>query len=481
MKKFIEVIKQKWIRQTTLTFLLIVILVAIFIVLNVWLHKMELTPIDITPEKLYTLSDESKNQVKDINQEVKIYFFGFTEDNPAVKLAKQYNNVNDKITAEIVKVTERPDLAQEYGIDSDESTGVVVQAQERNKVLTSNDFYTYDTSTYETIDITEQKLTNAIIDTTISKKPKVYFLTGHNEYQLQTDYITLPIYIQNEVNEVESLDLLTNSFPEDCDCLIIASPEKDFSDLEVEKITNYINNGGNILWMNDAIVADTNLPNVQKILDLYGVKMGKGIVLEQDTSKMILDNPEFVKPDLSYHEITKDIQNSNGVLMIDAGVIEIAETETLESLNVTSNPFITTSADSFIRTDLYIQSTSKSEGDGDGGVTTGAELIKKINDEKSSKLIIYSNCIFSSDKQIPVGTNSYLSALLIYDNKDLILNSIAYLTNREDAIRIRKDTGTVTYTATAKQDTVIRVIIFTVPFVIILIGIIVWQIRRRKR
>ncbi len=31
-------------------------------------------------------------------------------------------------------------------------------------------FYTYDTTTYETIDISEQKLTNAIIDTTIAKK-----------------------------------------------------------------------------------------------------------------------------------------------------------------------------------------------------------------------------------------------------------------------------------------------------------------------
>ena len=36
-------------------------------------------------------------------------------------------------------------------------------------------FYTYDTTTYETIDISEQKLTNAIIDTTIAKKPHVYF------------------------------------------------------------------------------------------------------------------------------------------------------------------------------------------------------------------------------------------------------------------------------------------------------------------
>ena len=40
---------------------------------------------------------------------------------------------------------------------------------------------------------------------------------------------------------------------------------------------------------------------------------------------------------------------------------------------------------------------------------------------------------------------------------------------------------TVTYTATQEQDTIIRAIIFTVPALIIIVGIIVWQVRRRRK
>ena len=66
-------------------------------------------------------------------------------------------------------------------------------------------------------------------------------------------------------------------------------------------------------------------------------------------------------------------------------------------------------------------------------------------------------------------------------NKDLVLNSLAYLSDREEDITARKNIGTVTFTATEQQDTIVRIIIFTVPIVIILVGLIVWQKRRRKK
>ena len=44
----------------------------------------------------------------------------------------------------------------------------------------------------------------------------------------------------------------------------------------------------------------------------------------------------------------------------------------------------------------------------------------------------------------------------------------------------RKNTGVATYTATVQQDKIIRTIIIAVPVAIIILGIVVWQIRRRK-
>ena len=185
MRRFIKLIKEKWLKQTSLTILLVVLILAVFAALNVFAQSLNVNPIDFTKEKIYSLSDESKNEIKDIEQNVNMYFFGYPESSSAITLGKQYENINPKIHVEIVSTSERPDLAAEYGINT-ESQLVAVASSQRYKVIDASDMYTYDQSAGTTIDITEQKLTNAILDVTISSKPQVYFLTGHDEDGIST-------------------------------------------------------------------------------------------------------------------------------------------------------------------------------------------------------------------------------------------------------------------------------------------------------
>lgn len=477
MKKIIEVIKKKWLRKTILTVCLVAILLAIYLGLNIWVQSLNINPFDFTQEQRYTLSDESKEQVKNVEEDVIIYFFGYTEESTAFSLAKQYNNVNSHITAEVVNITERPDLAQTYGITSEDSIGIVVQSEQRYKVLSSSELYTYDYTTYETIDMTEQKLTNAILDTTIADKPKVYFLTGHNEYSIDYELYTLAAYIQNDVNDIETLNLLTTAFPEDCDTLVIASPTSDFQQIEVDAITNYIQNGGNILWMSDILVNDVEMPNVQKILDLYGVSIGKGVLLETDSSKMLVNRPDFIIPTVISHEITQDVYDGTGVVLPKAGKIILSDTEELEELKVDITPIIQSTETSFYREDFNVSTTSS---DQEGVVTIALEAEKEVGEDTTSKLILFANNLFVTNEIIPV-QNYNVYPVQLANNKDIVLNSIAYLTDRGDTIRIRKDTGYVTYTATQQQDNIIRAIIFGVPVLIIIIGVVIWQVRRRKK
>ena len=46
------------------------ILIAIFIGINILIQKLELTPLDFSQEKLYTLTEESKEKVKNIEKEI---------------------------------------------------------------------------------------------------------------------------------------------------------------------------------------------------------------------------------------------------------------------------------------------------------------------------------------------------------------------------------------------------------------------------
>ena len=116
--KFIETIKKKWLINGTKTFILVVIILAVFVGISVLMKKLNLTPIDLTEDKLFTLTSESKDKVKDIDKDINIYFVGYSDDDSTLDLAKQYTKVNEKIKVEAVTQDSRPDLVQKYGIET---------------------------------------------------------------------------------------------------------------------------------------------------------------------------------------------------------------------------------------------------------------------------------------------------------------------------------------------------------------------------
>ena len=450
------------------------------------MQKQNFTPIDLTADKLFTLTDESKEQVKNIQDKVNIYFVGYKDDDTTLDLARQYTKANENITVEAVTSTDRPDLANKYGIESG-SEGIIVENGEKYKVLSSSELYTYDSKTYESISIAEEKLTAAIKSVTTDSIPKVYFLSGYSSFTLTNGMQYLNMYLQNEVNEVESLDVLsTGKVPDDCNVLVITSLKEDFTEFEKDLILEYINNGGNLMILEDPNKDNKDLTNFQAILDVYGASISNGTMFEQNTSK-IVGYTNIVLPNVSSaSKITKDIASGGNVAILGGGIINFKDSEELENLGVTVENLVTASSTAFLRTDSSITSSSVTQNDKllSGGEPIASAITKKINDEKTSKLILVANSMFASDWYVTLnsssGNSSQVVAINFYNNRDLVINAVSYLTDREDNITIRKDTGVATYTATVQQDKIIRTIIIAVPVAIIILGIVVWQIRRRK-
>lgn len=180
--KFVNTIKKKWLISGTNTLLLIAILVAIVILINSAVQSLDLTPIDCTSNKEYTLTNESKDRVKNINSDVNIYFVGYEDSATQVNLAKQYNKANSKLNVEVIDTNERTDIASKYNVTND-SKAIIIENGEKSKTLYSDDLYTYDSS-YQTIDLTEEKITSAILNVTSEKIANVYFLSGYSDYSL---------------------------------------------------------------------------------------------------------------------------------------------------------------------------------------------------------------------------------------------------------------------------------------------------------
>lgn len=477
-----EVIK-KWLSKTSLTIILIAIIIGAYVAINLLTEKANLSDIDLTKDKIFTLSETSKTIIHNINQDVEIILVKMdTYSQSVVDFAYKYKKENDKIKiTEVSNVTKYPELTAEYNL-TENTYEIIVRSGKEEKIISTSDLYTYDYSTGKEKDLTEEAITNALLSVTTENKPKLYFVSGHND-NLEYYLTNFKKSLEDEANTVESLDLLTTAkVPDDCSALVITTLNNDLKTVERDAILKYIKAGGKIILFTDANVAKTNMPNFQKVLDEYGVSISEGIMIEQDTSKMLSGSPSAIIVTVNEgSSVTDKINMSMNACFINSGKINLADDEKMEKLGVTSEILATTSDKAFYRSDLSISTTSKVSGDEEGKAVVGALLTKKIDDDKTSKLIVYSNNVFITNMQVAINSQYYIYAYELYNNQDLALNSISYLTGREDTILIRKDTEVSTYTVTEKQQIIILTIIFAVPVLIVIAGIIIWQVRRRRK
>ena len=481
MKKVIEIIKKKWLRSVALTILLIAIIVCAYLAVNLGIEKANITDLDMTKEKIYSISKQTEDKLGDLSEDVTIYTYQMKEY--VMDFLNRYTKLNDHIKIEVLEnLNAHTNWKTTYGV-GDSSSFLVATSGEKEKLLSDYDLVTYDYSTYKEVDITEEAITNAILDVTVKNKPKIYFLTGHNLYAdgyfqyFQTD-------LTDEANEVETLDLLkVNKVPDDCKVLVITALKEDITDLERDAILNYIKKGGEILLLSDPNFDKVALNNFQKVLNEYGVSISDGIIFEGDSNQMVSGAPNFVICNIAAgSSIVKNINMEMNVCLINPAKLSFASSEELEKKNVTVEEFARVSEKAFYRTDLTSSSQTKIASDEDSpNATVGAMLTKKIDDDTSSKLIVFANTGFATNAQIQVSTQYYMYAIDFYNNKDILLNSISYLTEREDTITIRKNVETVNYTVSEQQNRIILGIIFAVPIFVIILGIVIWMMRRRKK
>lgn len=101
------------------------------------------------------------------------------------------------------------------------------------------------------------------------------------------------------------------------------------------------------------------------------------------------------------------------------------------------------------------------------------------NSKLESKLVIVATGNFITDYTSPLSESYPLSA--IGSNKDFVINAMAYLGDKGNTLTIRKDMASSTYQPTNTQNIIVTAIVFAVPVVIIIIGIVVWSLRKRRK
>lgn len=459
--------KLKWIKGMQ-TASITAIVIIVLLVANILISKKDIT-FDVSPDKLYTISDQTKSILKENKKEITIYYLNSKTDanSTYLQIVKQYAKASKNVKIEYRDLENYPNFASDYLDDGEEATSdsVIVVCGDKYRYVSSDDYvnYSYDSSFNMVADSlsVESNITSAINYVISEETMKVYTLTGHKEADTPS---TLTEGLQNDNYEIEELNLISQEeVPDDCSILCINAPTVDLSKDDVKKIEAYLEKDEAKIYVILDALAD-KLPNLFEMIEKYGVKVNKGVVAEMDSQHYMSQYPTYLLPTIESSDITKDlVGNANILLPIAKGLTTKEDTG-----DYTVTALLSTSDEAYSKVDTSSNTITKEKEDIDGPFS----LAVLVEDDNGGKMIVL-GCSNALEEQIDQAVSG--------SNSNLALNGFNYLTKQESKISVRAKEISQDYAIVPAfwQKTVMMFSIFVIPVFVLIIGGFVILRRRR--
>lgn len=455
----------------------IILAVAVVAVINIVIGEMpsSWTSVDVTSQKLYSLTDQTKEFVAAMDEDVTIYAL-VAEDEQDTTLGQtlqRYDDLSEHITVEYVDPNVNPRFYMQY-TDSITINSLIVVGERRNKVIdyssiyeTSYDYdyyygsYSSSTTGYDG----EGQITSALDYVLSDDMPKVYLTEGHGEYTLSTSFTNA---LKKENVDYETINLMDyDAVPDDAACLIINAAATDFSSDDKDKVVDFLNGGGSVVLVTGMTEGET--PNLDAVLDYMGLSVAEGLVVEQDTANYYR-NPYYLLPIQSYSTYTSGLYNQYYIFApyVQGIVIENEEAEGMEY-----STFLSTSDKAFSKVgDANAQSFDKTDGDIDGPFGVGVSAVKEL-EEGFATLIVYGCDQLFTDEA---------SSMVSGANQVLFTNTVSSFVNHEVSVSIPVKSYEISYLTVPQSKAVLvgMVTVIVLPVGCLAAGFVIW-FRRRKR
>lgn len=302
--------------SVVITALIIAVVVMVNFIFTALAQK-EWFKLDLTPETLYTLSDDFINLIEngDAAYEksteapiAKIDQYREEQGNDSLKISIIFCEERDKVyedetqryvqqTAEqiarefdgyvdikYVDVERNPSAVSKFKVTSDidiPKESVIVEFEGQYKILNLRSFYVFaETDTSTPVGYNgEKQFASAILAVTRASTPIACLTNNHGE---NIDNISgFKATLEEAGYEVRSLDLANEDIPEDCRLVIVFGPQNDFmssrtgtSDInEIGKLDDFLDGGNSLMVFMDPETAE--LPNFEEFLCEWGVQFDR--------------------------------------------------------------------------------------------------------------------------------------------------------------------------------------------------------------
>ena len=272
-------------RKRKINALIIVICsVAAFVFFNsalATLSKKVQLSFDMTPNKLFVLSDETIAYLDNLQEDIKLYYLIEPgKESPYVtEVADRYEKRTKKITVEKVDPVKNPAFVSRYTPDGDaiQKGTIIVESAKRYTTVDPGSALTIirdkNGNVTRSLGFTlEQKLTNAIDYTVRESHTTVRYVADHSGISF-----TVPASkLRAENINVEKAILAEDEISvENTDLLVLFGLKEDLSKMETEKVRQYLENGGKLFITIDPGVRTENILNIAKD---YGITVEDNIL-----------------------------------------------------------------------------------------------------------------------------------------------------------------------------------------------------------
>lgn len=466
-------------RYGTLSIVSIVVVLGILIAVN-YLAVRQNKRWDLTENQAYSLSDQSIKVLQGLDAPVT--FTVYDQEAAFDRFRERldtYKYNSDKVSVEYVDVDRQPARAkaaqvQAYGT-------IVIQYKDRTERVTST---------------TEQDVTNGLIKAVTGETRKVYFTQGHGEKNTtgadRLGYASVADALTSDNYAVETLVLVQQrEVPADASVVIVAGPQTDFLQPEMDALGRYVAKGGKVMLLLDPRTGGeaTPLPNLRAFLATWGITLGDDVVLDASGIGQLLGTDASVPVAASYpaHAITE------GFNLMTAFPLARSVTAAPGGTNGhTAQPLVETSAQSWAETNLSSLAgggqVAMDADDRPGPIALAAAVSAPATDAAAAAKA--SNPPTDTPETpetresriIAIGDSDFAAnyGLGIQGNRDFFLNAVSWLAQQEGLIAIRpREAGDRRITLTAAQSQNIMLLsIFVIPGLVLATGVYTWWRRR---
>lgn len=460
----------------------IVVAIAVTVAVNMIVSSLpaDFSSFDLSYAKLYELTDETKEYVKGLEEEVTIYVLNSesSKDSQIDKTLSRYCDLSKKITVTYVDPAKNPYFYQQYTDSAPTDNSLIVVSEKRSRVIDYYDIYQYEYSmNYSTYSYdstltgydAEGQLTSGLEYVTMDqgKLPVVYVVSGHGETAIGSGFEET---IEKANITMEELDLMTlEAVPEDAQAIIINAPAQDFNEADTQKVSNYLQAGGKTLISVNYAYPD--LTNFNKILAAYGVEIVDGVVAENGDNYSYNGNPFYLLPNVESTDYTDSVSDSYIFAAASAG-LTFTETETSE---LEYQVLLTTTENSVSKTTTNNITTSEyEEGDINGPFNIALAVNQEVGEE-TTRLVVFGTPLLLSDEADSVvsGNNSTMFA-------DIMGMFVGETELASSVIPVKEMILSNLTISTAFATAFGLVMTIVLPIFLIVYGIAIWGMRRKK-